>query len=47
MKAITMPRGFDSGALTPTTTYTDTGSVVYGKVKIQNADFYGALAWRR
>jgi len=39
MKAITMAAGLDSGALTPTTTYTDTGSVVYGKVKIQNADF--------
>jgi cell division protein FtsI/penicillin-binding protein 2 len=39
MKAITMAAGIDSGALTPTTTYTDTGSVVYGKVKIQNADF--------
>jgi cell division protein FtsI/penicillin-binding protein 2 len=39
MKAITMAAGLDSGALTPTTTYTDIGSVVYGKVKIQNADF--------
>jgi cell division protein FtsI/penicillin-binding protein 2 len=39
MKAITMAAGLDSGALTPNTTYTDTGSVVYGKVKIQNADF--------
>jgi len=39
MKTITMAAGIDSGALTPSTTYTDTGSVTYGKIKIQNADF--------
>jgi len=39
MKTLTMAAGIDSGALSPSTTYTDTGSVVYGNVKIQNADF--------
>jgi cell division protein FtsI/penicillin-binding protein 2 len=37
-KVITMAAGIDAGKITPMTTYTDTGSVTFGKAKITNYD---------
>ncbi|MFH0805143.1 MAG: penicillin-binding protein 2, partial [Patescibacteria group bacterium] len=37
-KPITMAAALDQGALTPTTTYNDTGQAVFGKYTIKNSD---------
>ncbi|MBI4093095.1 MAG: penicillin-binding protein 2 [Candidatus Kerfeldbacteria bacterium] len=38
MKGMTIAAALDQGAITPTTTYTDTGSVAIGKYTIKNSD---------
>ncbi len=39
MKPLTMAAGIDSGAITPDTTYDDTGCATYSKAKVCNWDF--------
>jgi len=38
MKAVTMAAALDSGVVTPTTTYNDTGSMIFGSQVINNSD---------
>ncbi len=44
-KVLTMAVGIDAGKITPSTTYDDTGTAIFGKVKLTNYDLKTHGAW--